>query len=351
MIDRQVRWPRHTAMPAATAINAGAPVEAAAMPARRCDRTELRIFATSPNSTCSANQTRRLAITPTTAAVIAASAPDRPCCPCSRSMKGAPRNIQRKHGTKVNQAVSTRRARPPARARTRRHRGRPEKADEHQHQDQRPGRRLGKAEPGQHLARRQPAIDLHRLLADIGQHRIGAAEGDDRRLGEERAPRRQKRPRTDEQSMPPAAPATAAIAQSRTPRDMPERLAHRRGRRASTSSACPLPARQSPADEPAPSRSPAETEACNTASADEGGNGHRRRFPTLERPLSHPHERLRARWPAPPPSARTAGLLLPGRCRNWRRRSTVQAAPRSRAARTACRQASPPHTPRFSHPA
>src|SRR6185437_92960 len=48
------------------------------------------------------------------------------------------------------------------------------KADELGYEDQRAGRRLGKAEPVEHLARAQPAIRFHRLLRHIGEHRIGA---------------------------------------------------------------------------------------------------------------------------------------------------------------------------------
>jgi hypothetical protein len=54
---------------------------------------------TLPNSTCSENQTVRFRITPTIAAVIAASAPRSARLPRSRSMYGAPRKIHRKQGT------------------------------------------------------------------------------------------------------------------------------------------------------------------------------------------------------------------------------------------------------------
>ena len=58
------------------------------------------------NSVCSANQIDRLRITPTTAAVIAVSAPASPLLPRRVSMKGAPRKIQRKQGVKVTQVAS-----------------------------------------------------------------------------------------------------------------------------------------------------------------------------------------------------------------------------------------------------
>ena len=60
---------------------------------------------TSPNSTCNANQTDRLRITPTTAAVIAASAPASLRLPRSSSMNGAPAKIHSIDGTKVTQVV------------------------------------------------------------------------------------------------------------------------------------------------------------------------------------------------------------------------------------------------------
>ena len=49
-------------------------------------------------------------MTPTTAAVIADSAPASALLPRSVSMKGAPRKIQRKQGVKVTQVAS----RPPS---------------------------------------------------------------------------------------------------------------------------------------------------------------------------------------------------------------------------------------------
>ena len=59
-----------------------------------------------------------------------------------------------------------------------------EKADELQHHDQRPRRRLRHAEPVKHLAGGEPVIVFDRLLRDIGEHGIGAAERHQRHFGE-----------------------------------------------------------------------------------------------------------------------------------------------------------------------
>ena len=143
-------------------------------------------YRNSANSVCSANQIARLRITPTTAAVIAASAADSALLPRRVSTKGAPRKIHRKQGTKVTQVVSTPPSAPASSG------GRlpglaegAHEADELHDHDQRPGRRLGHAQAVQHLAGPQPAIGLDGRLGDIGQHRVGAAEGDHRHLGEE----------------------------------------------------------------------------------------------------------------------------------------------------------------------
>ncbi len=58
-----------------------------------------------PNSTCSANQTDRLRMTPTTAAVIAASAPDSRRLARNCSTNGAPAKIHSIDGTNVTQVV------------------------------------------------------------------------------------------------------------------------------------------------------------------------------------------------------------------------------------------------------
>ena len=101
-------------------------------------------------------------------------------------MKGAPRKMNRKHGTKVTQVAS----RPPSiPAVSGRERSgiaeRAHEADELQDHDERAGRRLGHAEAVEHLAGLQPAVVLDRLLGDIGQDRVGAAEGHHRHGGEE----------------------------------------------------------------------------------------------------------------------------------------------------------------------
>ena len=138
------------------------------------------------NSVCSANQIARLRITPTTAAVIADSAPASALLPRSVSMKGAPRKIQRKQGDEGDPG------RQQSAERRRQHRRQRagiaiggHEADELQHHDQRARRGLGHAEAVEHLARLQPVIMLDRLLGDIGQHRIGAAERHHRHLAEE----------------------------------------------------------------------------------------------------------------------------------------------------------------------
>src|SRR5260370_14453515 len=59
------------------------------------------------NSTCSANHTARFRITPTTAAVMAASVAASALLPRSTSTNGAPKKIHRKQGTKVTQVVSS----------------------------------------------------------------------------------------------------------------------------------------------------------------------------------------------------------------------------------------------------
>ena len=57
--------------------------------------------ADSPKSTCSPNQSARLAMTPTTAAVTAVSAPATWRLSRSRSMKGAPAKMKRNEGAKI----------------------------------------------------------------------------------------------------------------------------------------------------------------------------------------------------------------------------------------------------------
>jgi hypothetical protein len=66
----------------------------------------VRASVTSAKRTCSTNQTVRLRITPTTAAVMAESAPDRRLLARSCSTNGAPAKIRSIGGTKVTHVVS-----------------------------------------------------------------------------------------------------------------------------------------------------------------------------------------------------------------------------------------------------
>src|SRR2546426_11748187 len=65
-----------------------------------------RAVSTSSNSTFAATVSARLPITPTTAAVTAASAPRKARFVRSRSTHGAPRKTQREHGANVAQTVT-----------------------------------------------------------------------------------------------------------------------------------------------------------------------------------------------------------------------------------------------------
>ena len=68
----------------------------------------------------------------------------------------------------------------------------PDKADERNDHDQRPGRRFAERESIDHLRRREPAVGLHGPLHDVRQDRVRASKGDQRRLGEEPAHLRQR---------------------------------------------------------------------------------------------------------------------------------------------------------------
>src|SRR5690348_8010529 len=70
------------------------------------DSGNRRTGSTSRNTVWIANQTARFRITPTTAAVIADSAPLRALLPRRDSMNGAPRKIQRNEGMNVTQVAS-----------------------------------------------------------------------------------------------------------------------------------------------------------------------------------------------------------------------------------------------------
>src|SRR3990172_8538757 len=62
---------------------------------------------------------------------------------------------------------------------------RSQEADELSHHNQRPRRRLRKAEAVEHLPRGEPPILLHRRLGDVDEHRVRATERDQGRLAEE----------------------------------------------------------------------------------------------------------------------------------------------------------------------
>ena len=127
-------------------------------------------------------------MTPTTAAVIAASAPESRRLARNCSTNGAPANIHSIDGANVTHVVIAAPRMPAATGEN----GagiakRREEADELRHQDQRPRRRLSQAEAVDHLGRGHPAMGLDRLLRHIREQCVGAAEADDRELGEERA--------------------------------------------------------------------------------------------------------------------------------------------------------------------
>src|SRR5438034_1065864 len=79
----------------------------ARLPARGIAAKNGREVCTSLKSTLAATVSARLPITPTTAAVTAASAPRRARFVRSRSTHGAPRKTQRKHGANVAHTVTT----------------------------------------------------------------------------------------------------------------------------------------------------------------------------------------------------------------------------------------------------
>ena len=74
---------------------------------------------------------------------------------------------------------------------------RADEADELQHHDERPRRRLGEAQAIEHLAGLEPAVMLHRLLRDVWQHGIRAAESDERGLAEKQPLAHQRALRTE----------------------------------------------------------------------------------------------------------------------------------------------------------
>ena len=127
-------------------------------------------------------------MTPTTAAVMAASAPDSRRLARNCSTNGAPAKIHSIDGTNVTQVVSAAPSTPAATGENGSGIAKGgEEADELRHQDQRPGRRFREAEAVDHFRRGHPAIGRDRLLRHVGEQRIGAAEAHHRELGEEQA--------------------------------------------------------------------------------------------------------------------------------------------------------------------
>ena len=124
-------------------------------------------------------------MTPKTAAVIAASAPDSALLAQTFSMHRPPRNIQRKHGAKVTQVERTPPSTPASSG------------------GMSPGERNAAmnptncktmmSRPGVHLecsplsvfGWREPMVSVDSLLGDISENRVSAAEGDDRHFAEE----------------------------------------------------------------------------------------------------------------------------------------------------------------------
>ena len=142
---------------------------------------------TFPNSTCSANQTVRLRMTPTTAAVIAASAPVSIRLARNCSTKGAPAKIHSIEALNVTQVVIAAAITPAVDRRERRSFTIAcEETHELRNQDQRAGRCLGEAQPVDHFLRRHPALRVDRFLRHIGEQRIGAPEAHHCKLREKR---------------------------------------------------------------------------------------------------------------------------------------------------------------------
>ena len=119
-------------------------------------KAEARAPRRSRKTTCSPNHIARFRITPTTAAVIAASAPASAACRAAARCRRAEEDPEerRDEGHPGHQHRREHRRRPwiePARVAEGR-----EKADELHDHDQRPGRGLGHAEAVEHLAGRHP---------------------------------------------------------------------------------------------------------------------------------------------------------------------------------------------------
>ena len=152
------------------------------------------------HSTWPAKKSARLTITPTTAAVIAVSGAVKRRSPCVASISGPPRRMKQNDGRKVKNVTTAAAATPRQEEGVRAEHGvRPaaDEADEGDHHDQRPRRRLAERQPVDHLPGAQPVVLLDRALEHVGQHRIGAAEGEQRGLGEEPGHLRQDRAGTE----------------------------------------------------------------------------------------------------------------------------------------------------------
>ena len=172
----------------------------------RCSTSgPMRVSVTVAKSVWSENQIARFSTTPTTAAVIPASAPRSGRAPAQaldpRRSEEDPEEAR--HVGHPRRQHRGERAGEPGRERARAPVG-AEEADELHHLDQRTGRRLRHAEAVEHLAGREPAVVLDGLLRHVGEHGVGAAEGHDGELAEEegdlredvvrgRAPRRSRR--------------------------------------------------------------------------------------------------------------------------------------------------------------
>ena len=139
------------------------------------------------NRTCSANQTARFRMTPTTAAVMAASAADQRPVAAQRLDEGRAEEDPQEAGHEGHpgREQPAERRRPAAAAALPGSRKAPMKPTNCTTMISGPGVVSAMPEAVQHLARLQPAIGLDRLLRHVGQHRVGAAEGHHRHLGEE----------------------------------------------------------------------------------------------------------------------------------------------------------------------
>ncbi len=130
---------------------------------------------TSAKKTWSANQTDRLAITPTTAAVRAAKPPlSRVAC-CNRSIHGAKVNIHMKQGANVTRSrqAGTEKSRNERREGLGRPEGR-KKADMLGDKNQRSRCGFGKPQTVGHFSRLYPAVRLHCFLRHMRRapHRL-----------------------------------------------------------------------------------------------------------------------------------------------------------------------------------